>query len=111
MSNYDPLDIQGQERTKAEKAALERVKAEVETADFKWLMGSKRGRRIVWRQLERTGVFRSSFNSHSMLMAFTEGNKNEGFRTLALIHAHCYELYSLMVKENTNDNRNTDDAG
>ena len=36
--------------------------------------GSKRGRRIVWRFLERAGVYRLSFNTNAMAMAFAEGN-------------------------------------
>lgn len=108
MTTYDPLDLRGQEATKAEQAARAKVREEQEVADFKWLMGSKRGRRIVWRQLERAGVYRSSFNTNSMSMAFAEGNRNDGLRTMALIHAHCYELYGNMVKENVNDDRNSD---
>jgi hypothetical protein len=110
MSNYDPLDIRGQERTKDAQALRDKLAAENEQADLKWLMGSKRGRRIVWRQLDRAGVFRLSFNTNAMTMAFAEGNRNEGLRTLSQIHALCPELYPVMVKEQTNDNRNADDG-
>lgn len=110
MSNYDPLDVRGQERAKAEKDSREKLARENEEADVKWLMGSKRGRRIVWRLLDRAGVFRLSFNTNAMQMAFAEGNRNEGLRTLAQIHALCPELYPVMVKEQTNDNRNADDG-
>lgn len=66
-------------------------------------MSNKRGRRIVWRLLEQSGVFRLSFNTNAMQMAFAEGNRNFGNRTMSLIHAHCPELYTTMVKEQTND--------
>lgn len=99
MSSYDPLDIRGQERAKADKDLREKLVRESEEADLKWLMGSKRGRRIVWRLLDRAGVFRLSFNTNAMQMAFAEGNRNEGLRTLAQIHALCPELYPVMVKE------------
>lgn len=108
--NYDPLDIRGQDRAKAEQDLRDKVVREQEAADLKWLMGSKRGRRMVWRQLERAGVFRLSFNTNAMQMAFAEGNRNEGLRTLAQIHTLCPELYPVMVKENVNDNRNDDDG-
>lgn len=75
--------------------------AEVEEQDLKWLMSSKRGRRIVWRLLEQAGVFRLSFNTNAMQMAFNEGGRNYGNRTLGQIHVYCSELYSVMVKENT----------
>lgn len=105
MSSYDPLDIRGQERAKSDKDVRDKVARENEESDLKWLMGSKRGRRIVWRLLDRAGVFRLSFNTNAMQMAFAEGNRNEGLRTLAQIHALCPELYPVMVKEQVNDNR------
>lgn len=109
MSTYDPLDLRGQERAKAEKETRERLARETEEADLRWLMGTKRGRRICWRLLDRAGVFRLSFNPNSMTMAFNEGMRNEGLRMLAQIHALCPELYPQMVKEQAND-RNTDDG-
>lgn len=66
-------------------------------------MGTKRGRRIVWQQLDRAGVFRLSFNTNAMQMAFAEGGRNEGLRTLAQIHATCPELYPVMLKEATSE--------
>jgi hypothetical protein len=109
MSNYDPLDIRSQERDKADAEQRSKVARDTEEADLKWLMGSKRGRRIVWRLLDRAGVFRLSFNTNAMSMAFAEGNRNEGLRVLAQIHTLCPELYPVMVKEQGNE-RNTDDG-
>ena len=109
MSSFDPLDIRGQERAKEDAAARDRLAQVNEAEDFKWLMGSKRGRRIVWRLLDRTGVFRLSFNTNAMAMAFAEGNRNEGLRILAQVHALCPELYPVMMKEQANE-RNADDG-
>jgi hypothetical protein len=103
MSNYDPLDLKGQERIQAEKDVREKTSKENEEADLKWLMGSKRGRRVIWRLLDQSGVFRLSFNTNSMQMAFAEGNRNFGNRILAMIHTLCPELYPTMVKEQNND--------
>lgn len=108
MSSYDPTDIQQQERDAEDATKRRRLVQDTEESDFKWLMGRKQGRRIVWRLLEKAGVFRTSFNTNSMAMAFAEGSKNEGLRILALIHTLCPELYPTMVKE-ANDNRNPDD--
>jgi hypothetical protein len=110
MSNYDPLDIRGQERAKVEKDLRDKVARENEEADVKWLMSTRRGRRIVWRLLDRAGVFRLSFNTNAMQMAFAEGGRNEGLRTLAQIHTLCPELYVVMLKERTHDTGNTDDG-
>lgn len=106
MTNYDPLDIKSQDRAKAEKDVRERVVLENEEADVKWLMSSKRGRRMVWRLLDQSGVFRLSFNPNAMHMAFAEGNRNFGNRMLALVHSLCPELYSAMVKEQQHDRNN-----
>ena len=53
MSNYDPTDIRSQERAKADSDLRNKLAKDTEEADLKWLMGSKRGRRIVWRLLAR----------------------------------------------------------
>lgn len=109
MSNYDPTDIRSQERAKADNATRNKLARETEESDIKWLMASKRGRRIIWRLLDQAGLFRLSFNTNAMTMAFAEGNKNAGLRILAQIHALCPELYSTMVKEQTHDPRSNDD--
>ena len=97
--SYDPTDTQGQDQARADKERRDKLAAAAEIEDFKWLMSSKRGRRIVWRQLERAGVFRLSFNTNAMQMAFAEGNRNEGLRQLAQIHQHCPDRYTQMVTE------------
>lgn len=109
MRDHDPLDTREQERSRLDAEQRARNARETEVGDVKWLMGSKRGRRIVWRQLERAGVFRLSFNTNAMAMAFAEGNRNEGLHILALIHASCPELYPVMLKEQ-NSERNPDDG-
>jgi hypothetical protein len=103
VSNYDPLDLRGQEKAKAQRDLRERLDRENEEGDVKWLMGNKRGRRVIWRLLDAAGIFRSSFNTNAMAMAFAEGNRNYGLRMLAIVHAQCPELYPVMMKENTNE--------
>lgn len=110
MSNYDPFDIRGQEEASEDKDLRSRMTRETEEADFKWLMGSKRGRRIVWRLLEQSGVFRSSFSTTAMQMAFNEGYRNLGNRMLALIHQHSPELYPIMLKEQINGRNDGSDS-
>lgn len=109
MSNYDPLDLQSQERQKRDRETRDKLTRETEEADIKWLMSSKRGRRVIWRLLDQAGVFRLSFNTNAMAMSFAEGNRNYGLRILSLIHALCPELYPTMIKEQSND-RNADDG-
>lgn len=109
MSNYDPTDLRSQDKHKAERVVREKLAKENEETDIKWLMGTKRGRRILWRLMDQSGVFRLSFNTNAMQMAFAEGNRNFGNRMLAMIHDQCPELYSVMVKEQKND-RYADDG-
>lgn len=100
MRPHDPLDLQAQEAARAAQAQREQLAAEQELDDVKWLMGSKRGRRIVWRQLTRAGVFKTSYSHVAMEMAHAEGRKQEGYRLIALVHAAAPTLYPTMVAEN-----------
>ena len=98
---HDPFDISAQEKSQSDTETRARLAQKAEEDDYQWLMSSRRGRRVVWRLLEQAGVFRSSFNPTAMQMAFNEGNRNFGIRTLGLIHQYCPELYPQMMKENT----------
>lgn len=99
MSNFDPMDVQAQERVKTDDDTRKKLVQQTEAEDVKWLMASKRGRRIAWRQLERAGVFQLSFNTTAMTMAFNEGRRSEGLRLLSQIHESCPEHYVTMMQE------------
>tara|TARA_Y100001963_G_scaffold125931_1_gene177963 strand:- start:4 stop:348 length:345 start_codon:yes stop_codon:yes gene_type:complete len=109
MSDYNPLDLKAQQKSKDSKKSADRIERQNQESDIKWLMSSKRGRRFVWRLLEQAGVFRSSFNTNAMAMSFGEGNRNYGLQLLNLIHTLCPELYPTMIKEQQNV-RNADDG-
>lgn len=108
--NYDPLDLRGQEAEQSEKEKRDRLERQDEEADVKWLMSSKRGRRIVWRLLDQAGVFRSSFNTNAVAMAFAEGGRNYGLRMLGMVHAVCAEQYPAMMKEQASNDTSNDDG-
>jgi len=107
MSHSDPTDLRRQERDRADADKRAKLARETEDEDLRWLMKCRQGRRVVWRQLDRAGVFRSVFNTNAMQMAFTEGNRNGGLQLLAQINAVCPEFYQTMVSE-AND-RHLDD--
>ena len=109
MSDYNPLDLKGQQKSKDNKKFTEKLDRQNEESDIKWLMSSKRGRRFVWRLLEQAGVFQSSFNTNAMTMSFSEGNRNYGLQLLNLVHTLCPELYPTMINEQQNV-RNADDG-
>lgn len=98
--SHDVFDIEGQEEK--EREAQERAKREAhqEAEDFKWIMGSKRGRRMMWRILERGGVYRLSFDTNAMTMAFNEGRRNESLYLTSRLISVCPELHTQMMKEN-----------
>lgn len=109
MSTYDPTDLRGQERDREEQESRERLAREIEIQDWKWLMSSKRGRRIIWRLLEFAGLFQVPPVENALKMSFFEGNRNYGVRIFGAITLHCFELYPVMVREQING-RDGDDG-
>lgn len=99
MEDYDPSDAQDLEQRQRDATKAQRDEAKEIADDTKWLMSSKRGRRILWRLLSDAGVFKSTFHTTAMQMAFNEGQRNAGLRTLALINEHCPDLYTTMMQE------------
>lgn len=99
MEDFDPLDTESNEAARAADEARKVQLRKQEAADFVWLMNDPRGRRIVWRALAAAGVFQSSFDPNAMTMAFAEGRRSEGLRTLARVHELCPDLYPIMMKE------------
>ena len=92
------------ETARRESAQLKaRLRQETEEADYRCLMSTVQGRRIVWRMLERAGVFRSSFSSDAMAMAFNEGNRNSGLALLATVSNLSPAEYVEMMEEATNE--------
>lgn len=98
MNRSDPTDIRSREKQEAIRKEAARKTAEQEAEDFKWIMADKRGRRVVWGLLERSGLYKSSFTGNSETF-FREGARNVGLQYMALIHEHCPEKYNLMVSE------------
>jgi hypothetical protein len=94
--DIDPFTL---EEAHAERADKARFESEIEIGDLKWLMSNKRGRRFVYRMLERAGVWRLSFSTNALSMAFAEGTRNEGLRLLAQITEHCLDRYAEMLRE------------
>ncbi len=108
--SHDPFDLRGQERAKQEIEARNKVERQIEQQDLKWLMKCRQGRRIVWRLLERTGLYRTSFDPNPAMMAFNEGNRNLGLMLMAQLNEVCPERYTLMVQEQR-DGRANSSAG
>lgn len=103
VDEHDPIDTRAHQQAQAQRDDRARLTAKTEADDLVWLLSSKRGRRMAWRQLERAGVFRLSFNTNAMQMAFAEGARNEGLRLLSQIHAVSPDAYPLMLRESLDE--------
>jgi hypothetical protein len=99
MGNHDPLDLDDQDAARAKAEHARKILLINEGEDFRWLMSNKRGRRVVWRWLEKTGVYRSSFNHSGSLTAFNEGSRNIGLMLISQVHEFCPEQYLTMLQE------------
>lgn len=98
----DPIDTRGREQREAEEEARKKLLRATEIEDVKWLMASKRGRRIMWRLLGLSRVFRLSFDPNAMKMAFNEGSRSLGNQLLEEVMDLCQEMFPVMMKENQN---------
>lgn len=99
--NHDPLDLNGQDQATAARDTVRRNLVETEKDDWKWLMSSPRGRRIMWRLLGWTGMYRSSFTGNSETF-FREGERNVGLRVNAALLQADPQAYSSMMLEHAN---------
>lgn len=75
--SHDPTDLAAEQERLAQRAAANENAGLTETEDWKWLMSTPQGRRIVWRILSLTGLFRSSFTGNSQTF-FNEGERHVG---------------------------------
>jgi aminopeptidase N len=95
----DPYDTRAREaRDTAAKARQEQADR-MAVEDLKWQMAHKPGRRLAWRLLADTGVFRNPFNQSGSVMAFKAGEMNVGQRLLAEIMQHAPAAFTLMMQE------------
>ena len=93
---------------KAEKAAriAERERRDVIAA----LMQHVAGRKYIYEKLEGASIFKTTFSTNALQMAFNEGNRNAGLQLLVDLMAHCPDQYILMMRE-ANDARSRSDTG
>lgn len=94
--SLSPEDDQEEAEARAEATRLARAR---EMDDFKWLMGHKQGRRIMWRMLSITGVFRNPHIPGTDDVLFRCGMQNIGQQLMDEIHTICPEHYTTMTKE------------
>lgn len=91
----DPYDIDEAKSKLDDKAKERRLQIE---DDFRFIMRSKQGRRFLWRLLDRTGVYRTTFRPNSE-MAFLEGVRSVGVSVLTDMHRLALNESLLMMQE------------
>ena len=96
------MDLQQQADLTAERAAARQQRELLEQADFKAVLSSTAGRRLLRRVLAECGVHLSSFNPDPAQMAFNEGRRAIGL-WLQSLFAECPELYLQLLTENRHD--------
>ena len=105
-----------EKRIRQDEDRLKRDRITNETV-IKSLMSHREGRRWIWLQLSKCGVYLASFDpsagGHSR-MCFSEGKRSLGLELLADITRYCPESYILMTKENSGvkieDEQNDDES-
>jgi hypothetical protein len=79
----------------------ERIKSveKLELTDFKAVLDTPEGRRVLWRLLTFCHIYESSFHPSSQIY-FNEGVRSVGLKILADIQAVDPEKYLQMMREN-----------
>lgn len=57
------------------------------------------GRRVVWDELERAGIFQTVFSTEALVMAHRSGRHDHGKELLAFVIELAPDLYVLMERE------------
>lgn len=97
---YDPTDLEKNSREEESRLLdIKRVKKE-EQDDLRWLMNTKRGRRLAFRILNTNGAWARTFNTNAMQMAFNEGRRHSATVFEDELIACCFESYLEMIREN-----------
>lgn len=78
------------------KAALA---AQREADETNFVMADPRGRAWVRRLLASMGVYRTSFNTNALQMAFNEGSRNQGLQLTAHLEEVCPDHFQSMNTE------------
>ena len=91
MNASDPkqiADVEGKAKRKSSQ----------EDSDLLAVMSAPEGRRLLWRYLEITGIYKLSYTGNSETF-FNEGQRNIGLKLLAEIQRVAPAEYMEMVRE------------
>lgn len=71
-----------------------------EKAEVHMLLSTYEGRHLLWRILEKCGIYRTSFTGDAQLTAFREGERNIGLWVLTeIVFTNGPDTFSIMSRE------------
>lgn len=80
------------------RRSLDVIQRRRELADVQFVLSSIEGRRLYWRMMVSTGIFKSSFTGNNTTF-FNEGERNVGLRMLNDMNEADPEAYLKCLKE------------
>lgn len=85
---------------------LERQKLRADRCadDMRWLLNDVRGRRLYWKWLVITHIFKTSMTGNSNTY-FLEGERNVGLTLWDELNAHCPDAFPIMQREAVDEAR------
>ena len=88
---------------KSVKSAKQKDKniRDIELEDLRLLLSKQWGRRLVWRLLDQTGMYRTSFTGISTTF-FNECQRNIGLWLVDEVISADKKMYMSMIEENNN---------
>lgn len=95
----DPLDFEGKEEAERRRDEMAKVAIFDAAEDLKWLMGTLRGRRFVWKILDDSGLRKEPMTGNSSTF-YNLGKLAIGRDLEARIFSVCPEQYVVMIEEN-----------
>ena len=108
---HNPYDLEGQALAEKERQEEQLSGLAQWESDVRWLMGHKRGRRVVFKIMDEAKVFHTIFNPNALQMAHSAGVKDLAFRFLDVINRRCPDHYTKMMQERHDDGDGTDGTG
>jgi len=99
LREHDPIDTASEQEAKEQQAAIDQLIAFYEASDFKEIMSTETGRRFIYGQIARGGLFQDPYDGTDQGTAHNAGAANEARYLMGMIMDHCPEKFVLMISE------------
>ena len=97
--DHNPYDLDGQALAEKERQGTRLSEKAQWESDIRWIMGHKRGRRVVDRLLKDAKVEICAFNPNALQMSHNTGHQRIGTDLLEVIKRVALEEYFTMLRE------------